>query len=93
VGIVRLHRCLRDERIERDPQLCAGTGIAEPLRQHADDGVGHRVKQHLAADYPRVAAESTLPEAPAEDDCLIGAVNVIGWGEKPAERRLDTEQP
>ena len=64
----RGHRRRRRVARKGRPQLRGIGQPFEPLRHHADDGVGARVEPQLAADDLRVAAEAPPPQTVAQHD-------------------------
>jgi hypothetical protein len=79
---------LGDRRAHRGPQLGPARPV-EPLRHHADDGVGHAVvlEREAAAHHVARAPEPLLPGPVAEHHDRVGPGHVVLGPERAAEHR------
>ncbi len=75
----------------RSPVVGLGAREIEPAWHHADDLNGGAVEVDGAAYYRRIAGKTTAPKAVAEDDDVALPALFFGWGKRPTESGVGTE--
>ena len=68
-----------------------GSRITDPFGHHPDDRAGNAVDRHDRAQYGAVAAETPLPQTPAENDQAVFARLVLARHERASQRWTQSE--